>query len=1162
MTQRETLEQALAALEAQRQLLGDAVVDASQAALRKQLAELEPAPAEEQRKLVSILFADLVGFTALSEELDPEELRQVQKAYFAAVTAPIKEQSGWIEKYIGDAVLAVFGLPQAQENDPDRAVWAALGMLSALSELNTRLGQETGIRMPAPLQMRIGVNTGLVMVSLKDEGNFVVTGETVNLTSRLQSAAPTQGILITHDTYRHVRGAFDLLPLEPILFKGKTEPVQVYRLLAAKPRSFRTRKRGVEGVETRMVGREGELQTLQNAFFSAVEDDERSMVTIVGEPGMGKSRLLYEFENWLDLRPEPVKLFRGRARQETQRIPYGLLRDLFAFRYGVQDDDSLTEVWRKFEVGIPEFEAGSAGQAETPPAGLARAHFIGELLGYDFSQSPFVQEAKADPRQIHDRALLYLGEYFKAAARKHPVVILLEDLHWADDSSLDFCQRLALALHDQRALLIGAARPALYERRPHWMEGQDFHQRLELHPLSKRDSRRLVEEVLQKVVDLPEALRELVVSNAEGNPFYVEELIKMLIEDGAIVKGEQVWRVSPDRLAEVRVPQTLTGVLQARLDSLPEPERALLQQASVVGRVFWDQLVSFLSQSDETQVEGGVESVLAVLREKEMVYRREFSIFAGAAEHIFKHAVLREVTYETVLKRLRRLYHQRAADWLKQQNSERRGELTGWIADHLEQAGSKAEAVVLLARAGDEAAAKYINPEALQFYSRALALAPDTDLQTRSDLLLKRVKLNGFLGKYADQEKDLAELNRLLEAEGDESWQTARSTIEPVVQLEWSWFTLASGNTSQAEAAGEKAYRLADRQGMLQVAVEAQAVIANSLYRQGKYEAAQARAKQGLELARQVGYFNGQRMLLNTLGMIAQELPDWTAAKTTLQESLAIAISNADRRGESTTRSNLAMLAGRLGNLNEARAEYLAVLKVSRELGERHGEGLTLANLGWLAGLWGDFEAATAYCLETRQIALEIGDPQGELAALVNLSAFLGRQGKYSEALEYARLGLERAQGLQSTPWIAWALTYQGHALYGLGTFPEAEKAYQEALAIRQELGQPSLAAEPLAGLARIAFEAGDLPTASGYIEQILATLDQGGTLDGTDEPLRVLLTCTQVLRLAGDRRAEALLENARQKLEELSKTVPDENARRMLIEKVPWHAEIVALGG
>jgi class 3 adenylate cyclase len=324
------LEQAIAALESQRGILGNAVVETALGPLREKLEALAARPDPEQRKLVTVLFADLVGFTAMSERLDPEDVRQIQQAYFAEITRPVMERRGNVEKYIGDALLAVFSLVQAQEDDPDQAVLAALGMQTALADLNQSLESKTGVKLEQPLQMRVGVNTGLVVVGMRSEGDFVVTGDTVNLASRLQNAAPPGGVLIANDTYRHVRGAFDLQPLEPLTVKGKHDSVQVYRVMAAKPRSFRTRRRGVEGIATRMIGREPELKTLQNAYLAMIEDGERQMVTIVGEPGLGKSRLLYEFENWVDLLPEKVMLFRGRARQETRMLPHRLLRDIFS----------------------------------------------------------------------------------------------------------------------------------------------------------------------------------------------------------------------------------------------------------------------------------------------------------------------------------------------------------------------------------------------------------------------------------------------------------------------------------------------------------------------------------------------------------------------------------------------------------------------------------------------------------------------------------------------------------------------------------------------------------------------------------------------------------------------------------------------------------------
>ena len=319
-----------------------------------------------------------------------------------------------------------------------------------------------------------------------------------------------------------------------------------------------------------------------------------------------------------------------------------------------------------------------------------RAHILGQLLGFDFSASPHLKGVLNDPEQLRNRARMYLVGYFQELVKDIPVVIFLEDLHWGDDSTLDMVMHLGEFTPQLPLLIVGAARPALFERRPFWGEGQDFHRQLELHPLSKRESRQLVAEILQLAEEIPSELRELLVSGAEGNPFYLEELIKMLIEDGVVVPEEETWQIDLTRLEQVDIPSTLAGVLQARLDSLPGYERAVLQQASVVGRLFWDRIVSYIHSAegdgDDPQ---RIPLALTSLRNRELVYRHEESAFIGAVEYLFKHDVLREVTYESVIKRLRKTYHRLVAEWLIANCGDRIEEYNGLIGEHAQLAGEE-----------------------------------------------------------------------------------------------------------------------------------------------------------------------------------------------------------------------------------------------------------------------------------------------------------------------------------------------------------------------------------------------------------------------------------------------------------------------------------------
>src|SRR5262245_48118356 len=471
MSEREQLEQAIAALESQRAILGDAVLNAALAPMREKLAALQvqQAPAEQQRKQVTVLFADVSGFTAMSETMDPEEVGETMNALWARLDAAITTHGGTIDKHIGDAVMALFGAPTAHEDDPERAIRAALDMQAEL--------QAFAEAQQHPLRMRIGVNTGPVLLgAVGTTAEYTAMGDTVNLASRLEHAAPVDGILISHDTYRHVRGVFEAQALDPITVKGKTEPIQVYVVRAAKPRAFRVPTRGVEGIETRTIGRKAELQRMQLALDAATDECESYIVTVIGEAGMGKSRLLYEFTNWLDLRPanQHVWLFKGRATQEMTRLPYSLIRDLFAFRFDIQDSDRAAVARDKLEQGIV---------ALMGPEGLEKAHFIGHLIGLDFSTSPYLEGIRGDARQIRDRAFHYIVQFFAAITRQQPAVILLEDIHWADDGSLDLIDYLARERHNLPLLIVGLTRPSLIERRPSWGAELDTYMQIKLHPL-------------------------------------------------------------------------------------------------------------------------------------------------------------------------------------------------------------------------------------------------------------------------------------------------------------------------------------------------------------------------------------------------------------------------------------------------------------------------------------------------------------------------------------------------------------------------------------------------------------------------------------------------------------------------------------------------------
>jgi predicted ATPase/class 3 adenylate cyclase len=1238
----EQLGKAITALEAQRAILGDVVVDAALAPLRAKLFSLletsssgapilEQTTADagrmpaEQRKMVTILFADLAGFTAMSENLDPEDLRSIMDAYFHRWAACIDQYAGLVEKYIGDAVMAVFGISAAREDDPENAIRSALVMRSALEELNEGFERDFRVR----LELRAGIHTGPVVVSLLGERkgqDFVVVGETVNLASRLQTAAPVGGILISHDTYRHVRGVFDVEKQPPLYVKGKREPLIAYLVLQAKPRAFRMVTRGVEGIETPMVGREAELERLQDALTTAIEDRERQLLTVVGEAGLGKSRLIDEFNNWLELMPQTVFYFKGRASPSMQNQAYSLLKDMFAFRFNIQEDDPPHVVRQKIDQGVAEIDQQhlrvEAKPSLTPLEIETRAHFIGRLLGYDFHESPRLEDGFGESgevgraQQFRDRALAYLSDYFKALAIQGPVVMLLEDLHWADESSLEVFAYLASYLSRLPVMILCAARPSLYERYPQWGVGQPFHVRLELQPLSRRDSRRLVEEILQKVGEVPEELRELVVANAEGNPFYIEELIKMFIEDGLILKDGERWQVDATRLAVVRVPPTLAGVLQSRFDSLKPDERLLLQRASVIGRTFWDQALAALSEQSESTTEQDPQttnlqpifSTLAALRAREMIYNRPESSFDQTQEYLFKHTLLRDVTYESVLKRQRRVYHAHAARWLEKvtQRSQRANEYAALIAEHYDRAGESQPALTWYRRAGELAAAHFANAEAVRLFNRCLELTPAGDHSARYDLLIDREKILDLQGFRPAQDQDLQALGSLVKELDDGSTGASRRRAEVLlrrshfcevqgdlqnavvlaqqaipeaqaagdVRLEIAGYLMVSGGYWRkadyiaARLPSERALALAEATGIVGLKADALrnlGVIAEGL---GDYAGARANFEEALLLKRSEGDRRGESMALNSLGIIAFSQQDFTSSRLYLEQSLKLRREIGDRRGENSTLHNLGLVAYFLGEPVEARAYFSQTLQISREIADGDGEFLALNALGGVAIYLGDHEGARALLHQASQLLDEFGDPQSKSDTYGFLSLLSHHLGDNQQALEYARRAVDQGEVVGTWNENVRPLIFMGHALSGLSRFSEAENAYQRALDFPNQPEGANLLLEAHAGMVRCRLAQGDIKSAMARAGQILETIKQRqdrsngrlyAALESLDEPFRVLLTCFQALRVVGDPHAPGFLEAACMLLQERAAMIQDPHLRQLFLENVPANRDLLA---
>ena len=613
-------------------------------------------------------------------------------------------------------------------------------------------------------------------------------------------------------------GVFDVAEEPAIVVKGMDKPLRSYIVQRAKPRAFRLERRGMEGIECRMVGRDAELKRLSDAFEDVIADETLSRITIVG-----------------------------------------------------------------------------------------------------------------DPKQIRDRAFHSAAQYFKAIAAIDPVMVQLEDLHRADEGSLDFINPVAQSCRDCSILIVCAARPALLERRPLWGSGQGNHERIELAPLARRSSRELADALLQTLQQPYLALRELITGGAEGNPFYMEELTKMLIDDGVIIVGDDVWQVVPERLARVHVPPTLVGVLQARVDALPPLEKLALQVASVGGHVFW---ADALASIDPTLVEA-----LSALMARELIYGRETSAFEGVGEYVFKHNVLHQVTYESVLKRDRRERHGRCAGWLVAQSGKRVSEHQALIAHHYEKAGDLVNAARYFSVAAEDAIKSYANAAALDHLGRALALTltltPDDDLRGRFGSLRSRIGVLSATSRRDEQRQDAEQLAQLADRIGDDALRA-----DAAGRLARHAFY--TGDYQRASSEAERGVLRAAAAGIPLAGRDAHACWVDALRLMGRHDEALVQVEKLAATARAQGDNDAYLRVRASLWGMAVDRGQYGVALEHFTRGLAFSRGQGDRVKEATVLGSMGDVQRCLGNFREAIELGNAATLICRETGIVVQEALAL----------------------------------------------------------------------------------------------------------------------------------------------------------------------------------------------------------------------------
>jgi class 3 adenylate cyclase/tetratricopeptide (TPR) repeat protein len=827
----------------------------------------------EERKVITSLFCDLIGFTATSESADPEDIDRMLSAYAAMARAQIEAHGGVVEKFIGDAIVGIFGVPAAHEDDPERAVRAGLRIAEDAKDLEALGG--------APLRLRVGINTGEALVRFgitPSSGERFLAGDAINTSSRLQSVAPEMGVAVGLATYEATVSVFEYAELEPATLKGKSEPVRVFHAKAARAR-FGTDL--IRTHDTPFIGREIDLALMKGIFDKAVAAESVQLVTVVGEPGLGKSRIVAELFAYADAKPGLITWRQGRCLPYGEGITFWALGEILKAHAGILESDAPGVAQTKLDAVLPEGEEQAWFRQRLLP-----------LLGIEASSTAEREELFTAWRR-----------FLEHIAEQNPTVLVFEDLHWADEAMLAFLEHLMDRAEGVPLLVISTARPELFERHPDYAARMRNVNTISLSPLSPEETARLVSSLLKTTVITAE-LQQPILDRADGNPLYAEEFVRLMKDKDLVVQKGSSWELREG--AEVPFPDSVKALIAARLDTLGPDAKALLADAAVIGKVFWVGAVAAMGERDLQ----GVTDALRELSRKELVRPARRSSIEGEAEHAFWHILTRDVAYAQLPRASRAARHVAAAAWIESKVPERVEDLSDVLAYHYstalelaraagqtEQAAElEAPALRFLTLAGERALG-LDTAAALTYLERGLALAP-AGLPARPAALARFGEAALQAGRYAEAAKALEEAITSFRASGDLG-AAARAMVTLGIVLFRRGIPRWTELPAEAVALLEPLPPGPELVGALTEMARAEAL-------QGRSKEGVPSADRALALARELGLDRSARAL-GYRGLARSDLGD-PAGLEEMREALALATQAGQGREAAVLHNNLGVL--------------------------------------------------------------------------------------------------------------------------------------------------------------------------------------------------------------------------------------------------------------
>jgi len=1016
-----------------------------------------------------------------------------------AAKAIINEEKGIPLSRTETTFSFLWGADTALEDDPVRAVKAALKIQDFFK--GDKSGSLPHSFSSEKILLDIGIHTGpAILNTTTDTGSITASGATINFASRLMHHAASE-ILISPSTFNLVRGAFNVEEIARLETRRKRDLVSIFRVIAEKPAAFRMYARGIEGAETEMVDREAEMIRLQNNLLDTIEDQSIHMMTIVGPAGIGKSKLVYEFIHWAETHAPPFKLLLARATPEMQEKPFALLKSLFALQFDIRRSDRPDQYYQKLESGIQDRIAHNSEMA----------HLLGYLAGFDMSDSPNIKAMANNPQLLSAHARKMVFQWITQLCDVSPILIIFQDIHLADADTLDLLNEIVTDKALKRLMVVNVARPDLYDYRPNWGSGLTFHMRLDLNPLDKRDSQTLLRTILHKVADLPKQFVDTLVERSEGIPFYLEELVKKLLDERVIIKdGDKVWRLEAQRLDRIDVPSTLVGLLQARIDSLLYPEKIVLQRAAVLGNIFYDDAIMALEQVDENHI-NELPMILKNLVKGGFLNLRERSDFDSCKEYIFASKMVRDVALNSLIRSVMETFNLAAAEWFISISGERVEEFSSQIAQYYARGGDVGNTIEWYLRAAAYARERALPVEARIYYEKVLELIPP---QNWDQLWTANLGHNEVLGILGDiklrnaSDNALYSIAKKLKDEGKLA----------VAHHHAAYTSILLGNPKEALNALELS----------------------------------------LQATQNMGDQVTQSLVLSLMLVCYTQLGELKNAETIIEDALGSLDSCQDEKVHVRCLHNISIYYAVIGDYGRAIQLLEKHVEIDKKYGDIIGEANGLGHIGYNYILLGQHDKGRSALEQSLRLTNRIDTPQKRAYDLLNLGLAHWRCTNFDLAQdvigEAQRYLLDQGDAFGH----AVAQTYLGLVFESLGDTTKACENFTSADKALIEIGAAAYSIDAKAGIVRCFLNEGANKEAAKLTVEIWDFIrpTQG---KGLEMPILAYLTCSKAFkRIADLQTSRQVLKSGYQVLMQRATQISDQGWRNSFLENVPEHKELI----